>query len=204
MIKRAMKKSQGDNKFAMRGVSKSDLERMYFTEKLSQSQIAQNLNVTQGAVFYWMRKYGMAARSHDDSLLLLGKSKRFSGDKNPRWRGGRHLSKQGYVFVKVPDHPLADGHGYVREHRFVWHEAKGPIPKGWHIHHKNGDKTDNRLENLELMTHRAHRLVLPELLKRIHDLETKILELQNDFCSCRCKRTRHDSGSSRSGEKNGL
>ena len=67
----------------------------------------------------------------------------------------------------------------------VWHDTNGPIPKSWHIHHKNGDKKDNRLENLELMTHRKHRAVLPELLKKVHDLETKIKELEDELSACR-------------------
>lgn len=173
-------KKKGSNKFAMRSVSKADLDRMYHTEKLSQWDIASKLNVTQGAVFYWMRKYKIKSRCHDDALILSGKSGRFSGSKNPRWTGGRHKTQAGYISVRAPDHPLADNRGYVKEHRMVWYDANGPIPKRWHIHHKNGDKTDNILENLELMTHRAHRMVIPELFKKINDLETKVKELQNE------------------------
>ena len=40
--------------------------------------------------------------------------------------------------------------GYV--HRFVWEAFNGPIPKGMTIDHINGDKTDNRLSNLQLLT----------------------------------------------------
>ena len=38
------------------------------------------------------------------------------------------------------------------EHRYVWEQAHGDIPKGMHIHHINGKKDDNRLENLSLIS----------------------------------------------------
>lgn len=45
----------------------------------------------------------------------------------------------------------------IREHRLVWEEANGPIPTDHVIHHRNGDITDNRLENLELLTATEHQ-----------------------------------------------
>ena len=44
----------------------------------------------------------------------------------------------------------------VRAHVWVWRNHKGTIPKGHHVHHKNGDKSDNDINNLELMTQHAH------------------------------------------------
>ena len=47
----------------------------------------------------------------------------------------------------------------VYQHRLVWERENGPIPKGFHVHHKNGDKRDNRIENLELLSgfeHHSH------------------------------------------------
>ena len=44
----------------------------------------------------------------------------------------------------------------VSLHRYVWEQANGPIPDGYIIHHKNGDRYDNRLENLEMVTHQEH------------------------------------------------
>lgn len=42
------------------------------------------------------------------------------------------------------------------EHRDVWSAAHGVIPSGFHIHHKNKIRTDNRIENLECLEARAH------------------------------------------------
>ena len=54
-----------------------------------------------------------------------------------------------------------DNHGYLRsglgrQHRLIWVALRGPIPAGCVIHHKNGHRADNRIENLELMANGQH------------------------------------------------
>ena len=77
---------------------------------------------------------------------------------NPRWKGGRWLSRShGYIFVLAPGHPNARKTGYVREHVKVMADHLGrKIERHEIVHHINGDKLDNRLENLEVMTRAEH------------------------------------------------
>lgn len=51
--------------------------------------------------------------------------------------------------------------GYLKRgnkalHRMVWEHHHGPIPKGHHIHHKDGNKLNNAIENLECLSHQDH------------------------------------------------
>jgi hypothetical protein len=70
-----------------------------------------------------------------------------------RRRTGRTRDSSGYILVHRPAHPRATSLGYVREHRLVVEEHLGRyLTAEENIHHKNGVKDDNRIENLELWT----------------------------------------------------
>lgn len=85
----------------------------------------------------------------------------FRGKNNPRWKGGRILDKTGYVLLHMPDHPDCNHIGYVREHRLVMERhLKRRLLDSEVVHHKNREKQDNRIENLELLSCNAKHLVL--------------------------------------------
>lgn len=65
--------------------------------------------------------------------------------------GRRKKTSDGYVMVRKPDHLNAQGTGWVLEHRLVMEQHLGRLMyPDENVHHKNGQRDDNRLENLEL------------------------------------------------------
>lgn len=81
---------------------------------------------------------------------------------------------KGYIAVLCPGHHMADRRGYVMEHILVWEEASGmQLPDNCCIHHLNGIKDDNRIENLCVMLHTAHTAFHHKGMKR--RAETKAL-----------------------------
>lgn len=60
-------------------------------------------------------------------------------------------SPSGYVTLYLPDHPNAGKNGMVLEHVKVMSDILGrSLIKGENVHHRNGQRDDNRPENLEL------------------------------------------------------
>jgi hypothetical protein len=56
-----------------------------------------------------------------------------------------------YVTVYTPDHPFSTKQGLVLQHRLVMEEMLGRyLERHENVHHKNGDRKDNRPENLEV------------------------------------------------------
>ncbi len=84
-------------------------------------------------------------------------SKRCSTRHIAKGRPGRRQTKKGYIATWKPLHPSAGKSGYVMEHRLVMESHLGRfLKRNEVVHHKNGVKDDNRLENLELMSKRKH------------------------------------------------
>ena len=79
------------------------------------------------------------------------------------WKGGRRKSN-GYIAIYIDSsnlyYSMADKKHCILEHRLVMAESLNRcLLRQEHVHHRNGVKTDNRLENLELISPANHNLL---------------------------------------------
>lgn len=85
--------------------------------------------------------------------------------------GSTQIDHWGYRHIKYKGE-------WIREHRLLMQfHLKRELTSKEHVHHKNGNKLDNRLENLELLTQEEH--------SRLHAIE-------KDFGSLRPKDIKRD------------
>lgn len=107
-------------------------------------------------------------------------------EKNPNWRGGRSKTKHGYILLRVGKaHPLADVRGYAYEHRVVAEQKIGrKLQPNEQVHHINGNKSDNRPSNLEVLNIQYHRFAHRKSRKNRQKLPWE--ENYQVTCACGC------------------
>ena len=86
--------------------------------------------------------------------ILLG----LKGEKNGNWKGGKHSRVDGYKLVrKGVISRNAKGSRYILEHRLIMEKHLGrKLKRSEVVHHKNGNNSDNRISNLEIITQSEH------------------------------------------------
>lgn len=93
------------------------------------------------------------------------------------------MASNGYILLRVGvGHHLADVRGYAYEHRVVAEQKIGRrLRRGDVVHHINGDKTDNRPGNLEVLNKSEHRL-----RHRSHRRRLRMPGERNPVVRCKC------------------
>jgi hypothetical protein len=95
---------------------------------------------------------------------------------NHNWRGGKYKSVYGYIYIRAPkEHPFKAANGYIFEHRLIMEQKIGRyLRKEEIVHHINGIKNDNRIENLIITTRAIHnRIHAPKTICKIKDCNRK-------------------------------
>lgn len=176
-------------------INPEELRRLYWDEKLTMAEIAPILNCHPKSIIPYFKYFNIPSRTLSERIKLAYDTGRLDkrGAKCSKWKGGRSVDLRGYVAIYVePDDPMhimcRNGRNSVDEHRLVMARHIGrPLLSYEVVHHKNGVKGDNRIENLELMTASDHypinrkctgcsaKIELRLALKRISKLE-KLLQ----------------------------
>lgn len=142
-------------------LDRATLERLYVADELSTRQVATKLNVSKATVGEWLTRYGLT-RNLSEAWAIAKKTGRRS-PVSPRRGTSKHITnKEGYVMIRLfPEDPffsMATKNGYVMEHRLVMAKRLGRPLHSWEsVHHKNGTRSDNRLNNLLLVLKGGHQ-----------------------------------------------
>lgn len=144
---------------------------MYQREHIEKAPcVVRGCSNLQKAAGYCGMHYQRAKKHGDPEKSLRG----------PIGKGG--MSTKGYRILYLPDHPNASKTGRIPEHRFVMSEMLGrPLLASETVHHKNGNKLDNRPENLELwvQNHMSGQRV-DDLLQWARDVIARYSELEQN------------------------
>lgn len=135
---------------------------LYVNQKKSGLEIARFFGIGRTTVSRYIKRYGLEPRtisevrenkywgpSEKQIRALTDFTATHKGEKSPVYKNG-HINTQGYRVIK------RNGR-YYKEHRWVMMQAIGRnLRKDEDVHHKNGNKLDNRLANLQLLTKSEH------------------------------------------------
>lgn len=113
---------------------------------------------------------------------------KLDGTKDKRWKGGSYVNKDKGVMIMMKNHPRVKHHSnnkkYIGEHVWVMEKHLGRfLTKNEVVHHINGNKGDNRIENLQILTPSLHKTIhhLKDPLSKKKEVRKKISEKLTKF-----------------------
>ena len=118
--------------------------RKYGYYKTMDSKIKQRV-IIDGVKYYKHPVFSKYAASKNGDIINV-KTKRIIKMMNNGF---------GYLFFNICNKKLEKPKTYS-QHRFVYEVFKGPIPRFFEIDHVNSCKYDNRIKNLQLLTHKQN------------------------------------------------
>lgn len=118
---------------------------------ISISEAARRMGTSNHVLRKYLKRLGVRLRTHEESTPR--------GESHYMWKGGRLVSKDGYIYLHSPSHPHKNATGYVAEHRLVMEHHLGRyLTKQEVVHHKDKNKQNNHIDNLELFASNGKHL----------------------------------------------
>lgn len=157
---------------------------LYFEKEMTIKQVAKELGISTGSVCNHIKKNGWTSRrpaynkvgthlteEHKQKISQYHKGKVLSNETRAKMSkskfvggvGYKKLRKDGYVEIHFPEHPSASKNGVILEHHLVMECVLGRrLRKDEVVHHINHNRSDNRVENLVVMTNSEHAFLHQE------------------------------------------
>lgn len=125
-------------------ITKEELIKLYEVENMTLLEISELKEMGYKHIWNLFNHYEIPRRK--------ASKRNQKGENNDSWKGGRVMNK-GYIEIRCEDHPKAKEPGYyIPEATLVMEKHLGRyLTQTEVVHHINGIKTDNSLENLQLM-----------------------------------------------------
>lgn len=159
-------------------VSKQELYEQYITNKKTMAETAKFFNIATGTAYNYLKNYGIKSReahkgfkgkhhteetkrkisqAEKGKIITQETRDKIAESRKLKTEGHRKKRRDGYISVYYPTHPKASKSGYVMEHRLIIEKHIGRLLNDDEVvHHINHIKSDNRLNNLQLMTFKEH------------------------------------------------
>jgi hypothetical protein len=116
-----------------------------YNNGMNQKEVGKLMKLTQSGVSFILRKYKI--KSH----------RKFTGESNSNWKGGVMYDKRRKL-IYSPNHPRPDFlKKYCYEYKLIMEKHLGRyLTEDEVVHHIDGDETNNKLENLKVVTQSEH------------------------------------------------
>ena len=105
----------------------------------------KRLIIVDGVEYYKHQIFSDYAANKDGDIYSLKRKKILKKIKD----------SNGYLFFYIYDKKL-EKQKFYSQHRFVYEVFRGPIPRCFEVDHINNIKSDNRIKNLQLLTHKQN------------------------------------------------